>query len=1009
MRKSRVTRSVLTGSLISALALSGYAFAQETTENGNEDAVALVEDVAEEEEARQDKIVVTGSLIARDEFSSASPIQVITAEVATLEGLVDTASLIQGSSLASGSTQLNNTFQNFVTNGGLGTQTIDLRGCGDTRTLVLLNGKRPGLSGVRGSISAFDLNAIPTSIVSRIDILKDGASTIYGSDAVCGVVNIITRDSVDDLELNGTFSRPFDSGGEEYLLSAAYGFDIGDNAEFTISAEYRRAAELNTGDRDYTDCARDYVNDPNGGGRIDRLNLSATATDPLYNCSNLYHNTVFDYSRVLIGSPLPFQRLVPSPDGSTIPTDFGTFLPGYQPRPDFGTGVLPDGSLYYVDILDAPFVDSADFIPENENMSVFATADINIGDLVWDTEFLWSRRITEADGYRQFFPFVGSGANIFGASFLGYLSDPTYSNDLFTLARPVMPFPTRDKVEVDFYMLSSSLSGGYGNGDFLDGWSWKIDGTFSRGEGTYEGRSILVSQSGDWSLDGVADYTGDGVPDLVAPPTLNLLDPYFLSGAGRFELADTIGAFQTGETIYEQTTITAVTSGEAIELPAGPLGLALGIEYREFSLEDQPGDLTQSGDVWQESVAGATIGENDVIEAFAEVNVPLFKGQKFAEDMELSASARAFEYDFGGSDSIYKVGLNWQITPVLRARSSFGTSYRAPALFETFLLDETGFIAQDRIDVCVNWGQTNNPNLQANCAALGIPPTYSGGTESALITTRGGGDTLESETGETFTAGFVITPVNSSLNIAIDYYEIELENELTTLSGRQIVGGCYSAATFPNEFCNLFDRAPATATQPFAINDIVTQVRNIDSRSQRGIDLELLYERDFDFGTIVLDSSISWNLERYINVFGADFIDGIANNDFNGTIGYPSISGDTTIRLERGDWTYAWFTDFVGRQDDNRYFTVDLNEPANYYGVPGLYKSYTEAQWRHGAAVAWEGDTWEFAFGVRNLFDEHPPQVSPEVVQTSAGNSALRATSYDYLGRRFYTSISKRF
>ena len=1002
-------RSVLSGSLISALAMSGYAFAQESNEETSDDSVALIEEIAEEEEARQDKIVVTGSLIARDEFSSASPIQVITAEVATLEGLVDTASLIQGSSLASGATQLNNTFQNFVTNGGLGTQTIDLRGCGDTRTLVLVNGKRPGLSGTRGSVAAFDLNNIPQSIVSRIDILKDGASTIYGSDAVCGVVNIVTRDSVEDFELNGTFSRPEDSGADEYRLSAAWGFEIGDNADFTISAEYRRQAELNIGDRDYTDCTRDYVNDPNGGGLIDRLNFSANAADPLDFCSNLYHNTVFDYSRVLLGSDLPFQRLVPSPDGSTVPTEFGTFLTGYQPRPDSGTGVLPDGTLYYLDILDAPFVGSSDFIPENENMSVFATADIDIGDLVWDTEFLWSRRITEADGYRQFFPFVGSGTNIFGAPFLSYISDPTYSNPLFTLARPVMPFPTSDKVEIDFYMLSSSLSGGYGDIEFLDGWSWKVDGTFSRGEGTYEGNSIRASLSGDWSLDGVIDYTGDGIPDTIAPPTLDLLDPYFLSGAGRFELADTIGAFQTGETIYEQTTITAVTSGEAFELPAGPMGIALGIEYREFSLEDQPGELTQSGDIWQESSAGPTIGENDVVEAFAEISVPLFKGQKFAEDVELSASARAFEYDFGGSDSIYKVGLNWQITPVLRARSSFGTSYRAPALFETFLLDETGFVAQDQIDVCTNWGERNNPNIQANCAAEGIPPNYAGGSSSALITTRGGGDTLEPETGETFTAGIVITPVNSSLNVAIDYYEIELENELTTLSGLQIVGGCYASSTFPNDFCNLFDRAPATATSPYSIDDIVTQVRNIDSRSQRGIDLELRYERDFDIGTLVVDSSVSWALERYINVFGAGFIDGVANNDFNGSVGFPSVVGDASLSLERGDWTYTWFTDFVGRQDDNRYYQNDLNGPVNYFGRQGLFKAYTEAQWEHGASVRWEGDTWEFAVGVRNLFDEHPPQVSPDVVQLSAGNSAIAATAYDYIGRRVFTSVSKRF
>ena len=135
--------------------------------------------------------------------------------------------------------------------------------------------------------------------------------------------------------------------------------------------------------------------------------------------------------------------------------------------------------------------------------------------------------------------------------------------------------------------------------------------------------------------------------------------------------------------------MTAVVAGELFELPAGPIGLGIGAEYREFSIDDTPGELTQSGDIWGSSTAGPTRGENTVTELFAEVEVPIFKGQPFAEDVTFNGSVRGFEYDIGGSDSIYKVGLNWQVNPILRARSSFGTSYRAPALFELFLQDQT--------------------------------------------------------------------------------------------------------------------------------------------------------------------------------------------------------------------------------------------------------------------------------------------------------------------------------
>ena len=998
MKRTSFRKFVFGSVALGALCASQAAIAQE------DDAVEVIEEVAEETEARQDKIVVTGSLLARDEFSSSSPIQVITAEVATLEGLVDTAALLQGSSLASGSTQLNNTFQNFVTNGGVGTQTLDLRGCGDTRTLVLVDGKRPGPSGTRGTVSALDLNVVPQSIISRVEILKDGASTIYGSDAVCGVVNIITRDTVDGFELNGSMTLPEESGGEQYNLSAAYGFEFGDNAKFTLSAEYRLGEELDTSQRSYLECSRDYVRDPNNpNALVDRLNFSATATDPRVACSNLYHNTVID--------AFSGERLIPSPDGVTGPTVWGTSIPGYRPR--VGTGVNPDGSLYYEDILDAPFLDNQDFIPRNENIAIFATADIDLGAVAWDSEFLYSQRKTEVEGWRQFFPFVGSSLTPFGVlPQYGYINDPSYTNSLTSLVRPVMPFPTYDEITVDYYYGSSSLSGGFG--DLLDGWSWKLDGSYSRGEGEYSGNEILISKSGDWGLDGVADYTGDGIPDLVSPPSIDFLDPAILSGENVQALVDAVGGFQTGNTVYEQTTITGVIAGELFDLPAGPVGLGIGAEYRDFSIDDQPGVLTQGGDIWGSSTAGPTVGGNDVTEVFAEVNVPIFKGQPFAEDVEFSGSVRAFDYKLGGSDSIYKVGLNWQINPIFRARSSFGTSYRAPALFELLLEEQTSFLSQAAIDPCVGWADPANgrsANIMANCAALGIPGNYTGAGSSALIVESGGGDRLKPETGESFTAGIIYTPTFADLNVAIDYYEIELADQITTLGAGTIANLCYGQATFPNDFCNFIQRNPGTdPSSPYSITRVDSGTVNVNAQNQRGIDLEVRYEHEFNFGTMTIDASVNWALERYIQVFGADFLSGVANNDFNGSVGYPNTVGDASIRLDRGDWTYTWFTTYTGRQDDNRYYSADLNEPTSYIGsVQGIYTANTEAEFRHGASVRWQNDTWSITGGIRNIFDEEPPLVSPDVVQTAAGNVALAATGYDVRGRRAFVSVSKVF
>ncbi|MEO1660728.1 MAG: TonB-dependent receptor [Pseudomonadota bacterium] len=976
-----------------------------------DERVEIENDDTIEEEARQERIIVTGSLLAQSEFTSSSALQVITADIATIEGLVDTASLLQSSSLATGATQLNNTFQSFVTNGGVGTQTIDLRGCGDTRTLVLVNGKRWGPSGTRGAVSSFDLNSIPQSMISRIEILKDGASTIYGSDAVCGVVSIITRTDIDQPELNLSYSQPFESGGEEMRLSGAYGFDIGDNADFTLGAEFRLSSALNRGDRPWLECNRDYVSDFETGASRDRLNFSATAKDPNDNCGNLYHNTVID---ALVEAELDTdQRLVPSSDGSTEPTILGGSIPGYVLRasggPTNGTGMTEDGALFYTDIVNADFLDEDDVRPENENISLFASADIEIAGMSWDTDVLYNKRITTQDGHGQFFPIIGSNINAAANNPLyGYVNFD-YDNGFNSLVRPVYPLRRTAKTEIDYYAVSSSLSGGY-DFELLADWSWKVDGTWSLGQGSYRTDQIRASLSADWGIDGVQDTNGDGVADFVSAPTWDVFDPSILSGENMSVLTDAIVASETGQTDYEQTTFTAVTSGDLFTLPAGDVSLALGAEYRAYSIEDTPGHLTLAGDVWGRSTSGITEGENSVSELFAELAVPVFKGQPFAEDVQLSVSARAFRYDIGGEDAIYRAGLNWQMNPVFRFRTSYNTSYRAPALYELFLDEQTGFQSYGNVDPCILWEDSNNPNVRANCAALGIPEGFSPAYSSSIVTTSGGADVLEPETSETFTAGIVITPADVGLNIALDYFEIEIEDQITSLSAGTITSGCYGLAQFPNAFCNQFTREGADSTTPFRVNNIRASYLNVNSQNQRGLDLELRYVQDLELGELTIESSMAWSFERIVNLFGADFIAGVENNDFNGRVGYPYVSGDLLVQLERGDWTYSFFSDYVGRQDNNSQYRANLDGPLTYQGIPGArYKGYTEATMYHGASIQWEGDTWTFSGGVRNVFDEAPPAVSSTVVSILSGTTPLYATSHDLLGRRAFMSVQKRF
>ena len=206
-----------------------------------------------EEDSADDEVVVTGSRLKRDNFSSPVSMDVLNAEDAKIEGIADLSGLLQTATAASGSSQITNAVSiAYVANGGVGAETIGLRGLGAGRTLDLINGRRAGPSGTRGSVDAFDLGSIPLVGVERVDILKDGASALYGSDAIAGVVNYIT-DKSDNKEIDLYTELPENSGGEVYRASATFG-ETFDKGRFRVTGDYYKREELARRDRSYLDC-----------------------------------------------------------------------------------------------------------------------------------------------------------------------------------------------------------------------------------------------------------------------------------------------------------------------------------------------------------------------------------------------------------------------------------------------------------------------------------------------------------------------------------------------------------------------------------------------------------------------------------------------------------------------------------------------------------------------------------------------------------------------------------
>lgn len=924
-----------------------------------------------------EKITVTGSLLRRTEYESTSPIQVITADTNISLGQVAAAEFLQKSSVAAGSTQINHQFSGFVTEGGTGAQTLALRGMAASRTLILLDGQRPGPAGTRGQVGAFDLNVIPSSILQRAEIVKDGSSSIYGSDAVAGVVNLITRKNIDRPEVTATMRVPFEGGGEIFQVSGANGWNF-DNGSIVAAAEYYLHEPLLQGDRDYLRCAQDMAFDGPNGNRIDREDRSILAGTPLAGCSatNLYANTVID---AVFGT-----RWVPSPDGSTI-----GMIPGYIPRPSPLPNYANSGEAWFIDVLNFPFMDSQQIIDKQEKISAFASADFALGSVNWRTQFLYNHRETETHRYRQFFPLIGGSTALIPG--YGYANSPDYFAPVDSgIAQPIMPFSSDQKIEVDYYYLTTKFDGLLG---FTDTWAWEANASYSRSDGDYSNLSIVASRSGDVQFDDNA-------------PVLDYFSPDFLSGRRMKDLEAQVGQWHTGNTLYQQTVVNALVTGEMFQMPAGAAAAAIGLEFRDYSIDDQPSALSTGGDLWGQSSAQVTKGNDQVVEALVEMEFPLLKGKPGFESLTFNTSGRIFDYDsLDGTDHVWKAGLNWQVNSALRLRATRGTSFRAPGLYELYLGDQTGFASQLSIDPCILWGESNNDFIKANCAAAGIPDDYTGAASSATIVSGGGAGFLVPETSKAFTAGIVFTPSFANLSIAVDYFDYDVRKQIGQLATSSILGGCYGSPIYPNTFCDLFDRNPGNhPTDPFKIETVYNTYINIDQQQVKGYDLIVNYDNDFSFGKLAVETQLTYTKEDISQLFDTAEASGFSTSDRVGEIGRPKLVGNMDVRLERGDWTYYWGVEYIHGTKN-----LDLDSTFTYQGWADAWRDIrADRRFYHNASVRYDLDDWSVLVGVRNIFDKDPPFIS-NGVGTRYGNIPAFATQYDLYGRTGFVRVQYKF
>lgn len=992
--RTYLKRSQLSSALLAAILISSasVAIAQDAAPANEADETETAAKTSPETTAEFDKIVVTGSRIGRDVFNSVSPVQVITREETTLAGFNSTAAALQSNQVTGGTAQINNAFGGYVTNGGPGANTLSLRGLGATRTLILLNGRRVAPAGSRGSVGSADLNVLPNAMIDRVEILKDGASSIYGSDAVAGVVNLITKKTIDGVNFEAQHNATESGGGDERRYSITFG-NTGERSHFSGSYEYYNRNEMTLGDRAWaSECPIDGYRDLDVGDYWG----SGDYIDPMTGKPKCWG---LDAGGVTINTLGTATR-----PGVPGPGTGGTSFNRWRPNAAVTTG-LPgyEGVDYYSrDTFDEKMLKQS-LISPAVTQTVFFQGGVDtgaMGDAEFYYEILGNRRESEQTGYRQLSYDLGPNNPLLG-NLVGQLPIWAYpsetSNGDFVAARTFIGFGN-DKSEqtVDFWRATAGLRGALSSE-----WNYDLMVSHANSDADYTFQSFLTDRLAR-SLNVVSDGAGgfrcvDNTGGCVAAPMLN---SQTLGGVLPQPWKDYVFVPVTGNTKYKESTVNFNVNGPLFDLPHGTVAGAFGIEYRRAKIDDTPSIHSQNQNLYNLTTSDPTRGKDSVWEAYGEIELPLLSGVTAAEELTFNLSARYTDYQSYGSDTTYKIGGLWTPISWVSLRASYGTSYRAPALFEQFLGRTSGFLAASS-DPCNNYGSrpATSPRY-INCASEGLAPNFTA-INSVRVDQVGGGVTganLTAETSEAFTAGLVLQPefptAFGDLSFAVDYYDIEVENGVAQMGAGYILTQCYNGtpADFAanNGLCRLITRN--------ANNSLTVQngYFNLSTDKVRGLDFTARYVRDIGPGEFRATALVSKFLEQSSKVFEADPL-----VDYNGLVNNPEMTASLDMSYKVRSWRFRYGAEWVDSMSSYEYYGED---PAT-----SLYKLSVPSYLLHSASVQYSGDKWSVTAGARNITDKTPPTVSNGAgVWNTVGNSPLYS-GYDYFGRAYFVNVTKSF
>jgi iron complex outermembrane receptor protein len=911
----------------------------------------------------RDTVIVTGSRIRQNPLAQAAPITTLDNADIARTGLSSIADVLQRLPGAAGG--LNSRFNRSGNNGnppdgggvGAGSSEIDLRYLGSRRTLVLVDGLRfingSAASGVPGAV---DLNAIPDSMIDRVEVLRDGASTIYGSDAIAGVVNIITKKRQDGFlaSAQGGAYPQGDGVTQNYQLSWGHR-DEEAGVSFVAGVNYIKQGSVFAGDRSY------YAF-PNPGATACTTSCSSGTPNGRFLINNPVTGTGMNLT--LKSNPLGRPRFDPS-DPTGANSDFKQFT----------------------------VADRFNFRPYNylltpqERFGAFVNFQGDLGeDVRLTTRMIYNRRTS--DNQAAPLPlFVGPDAG--NGNLLDTISiDATNPYNPFgvTLAtgnaglprnydfigrRFVENGPRHYSQKVDTMYLGGTLDGKFAVGSGT--WYWDANVIYASNTAKQVVQGNVNAANLARALGPVANCTGECVPFNI------------FGGEGSITQAmiDYVTFQQRDRSEQSMVDATFNVTGTLFELPAGPLGLAAGYEYRRQAGSFSPDPLVAAG-LGSDIPAQATKGSFDVNELYGELSIPVLKDVPVFRLLEGSFAARYSDYSTSGSRTTMKAGVSWKPIDDLRLRGTWAQGFRAPSIGELF--GTPSRFDGGVIDPCSTDITGTSATVRQNCAAQGVPAGYVQTNQQLPILT-GGNRALKAETSESWIVGGVYSPSWASgvgrLSLEVDYYTIKVDNAISSIGADVLLANC--TQTNDSTACGAITRSTSGA-----ITQIRGLLQNIASLKSEGLDAILTWR------------SPSVGAGTFGLLWSNNFL-------FEYSTTLPTATGSQTVRrqgTERGDQAYPRFKSNA---------TIDWSSPTFTASITGRYigrviePAYDDHVMRPtlylDAQVGWTAGMWDdrltLTLGVNNILGKRAPDC------LSCGG--FDPTTYDLPDQFGYARIAVKF